>query len=416
MKNGSILKREVPFPEIPKEEFHLRKNRAIELMDESGMDGLLLFNPMNVNYYTGYRRTWTTNWPQCCVFSKKGPVSLIVPQIMHEFTRSAVWLEDEWIRPYGGSSFWGFTQDPIQLIVKTIQDMDMAEKNIGVETGSPNTYMILAYSEFERIKTELSKAKFIDAVQMIWKQRMIKTPWEQNIMRELVQLTAKGFMKAIESAYEGITEKEMLKICWKVFIEEGACDTPMAGDLMFRGGATSYPMSTPRQVDRPMGKGSQMFFDGGASLKGYYCDFQRHVCFGEPPALHRRLMEVSEAGQQAAENEIRPGKRICDVHAAAMSVIDKVPEDLVAQGVKHLYSHTFMGHGEGLTFHEPPWITADNETIIEPGMILALEVPALDIPQFRVQGGFPEDIYLVTDDGHETLTACIERKEYIITQ
>ena len=47
-------------------------------------------------------------------------------------------------------------------------------------------------------------------------------------------------------------------------------------------------------------------------------------------------------------------------------------------------------------------------------MVLALEIPALDIPQFRVLGGFPEDVYLVTEDGHEVLTAGIERKLYVI--
>ena len=416
MQNESTFQREVPFPELPKEEFNLRKNKAIDLMEKNEIDGLLLFNPMNVNYFTGYRRSWTTNWPQCCAFSKEGPVSLIVPQIMHEFSRSATWLDDEWIRPYGGSDFWGLPQDPIQLIVKTIKDMGLSEKTIGVEIGSPTTYMILALSEFKQIEDALPDAKFKDAVPMIWKQRAIKTPWEQDTMRKLVQLTAKGYKKAIDSAYEGITEKEILKICWQVFIEEGACDTPMAGDLMFRGGATPYKMSTPRQVDRPLLKGSQMFFDGGASLKGYYCDFQRQLCIGEPPPLHRRLVEVSEAGQQAAEKMIKPGNRVCDVHAAAMSVIDEVPKDLAAEGVEFLYSHTFMGHGEGLNIHEPPWITSENQTILEPGMVLALEIPALDIPQFRVQGGFPEDIYLVTADGHEALTACLERKDYIITK
>ena len=89
--------------------------------------------------------------------------------------------------------------------------------------------MILALSEFKQIEDALPDAKFKDAVPMIWKQRAIKTPWEQDTMRKLVQLTAKGYKKAIDSAYEGITEKEILKICWQVFIEEGACDTPMAG-------------------------------------------------------------------------------------------------------------------------------------------------------------------------------------------
>jgi Xaa-Pro aminopeptidase len=51
---------------------------------------------------------------------------------------------------------------------------------------------------------------------------------------------------------------------------------------------------------------------------------------------------------------------------------------------------------------------------MEPGMIFALEIPALDVPKFRVLGGFPEDLYLITPGGHEVLTKGIERKEFII--
>jgi Xaa-Pro aminopeptidase len=96
-----------------------------------------------------------------------------------------------------------------------------------------------------------------------------------------------------------------------------------------------------------------------------------------------------------------------------MSVIGKVPDDLKGE-IECLYSHTFMGHCEGLNIHEPPWITAEEETVMEPGMIFALEIPALDVPKFRVLGGFPEDLYLITPDGHEVLTKGIERKEFII--
>ena len=151
----------------------------------------------------------------------------------------------------------------------------------------------------------------------------------------------------------------------------------------------------------------------GASYKGYQVDMQRQFCIGEPPPLQRRLVEISEAGQKNAEKMFKPGNRICDVHSAAMSVLGKVPDDLRNE-IETLYSHTFMGHCGGLNVHEPPWITSEDQTVMVPGMIFSLEIPALDIPQFRVLGGFPEDIYLITETGHEVLTSGIERKEFII--
>ena len=404
--------RSVSCADFPIEEYNLRKNTALSWMKQEGMDGLLLFNPMNLNYFTGFRRSWTTNWPQVAIFNSSGESCLIVPQIWGEFGEEATWADK--VSPYGGSSIWGLEQDPMTLVIKTLKDMGLGDKTIGFEHSSPTQYMLLSLADFEAVQKALPEAKFKDAVPHIWRQRQIKTAWEQDTMRKLADISVKGVLAAIEKAHVGITEKEMLKIFWHTCLDQGACDTPMAGDMMFRGGATKYSMATPRQLDEPIKAGAQMFFDGGASYKGYYFDFQRHICFGQPSELHRRLTEVSEEGQKAAEAMIKPGKRVKDIHAAAMSVIDFVPEDLKKQGVEFLYSHTFMGHCEGLCIHEPPWITADADDEIKPGMIFALEIPALDIPQFRVLGGFPEDVYLVTENGHEVLTAGIERKLYVI--
>jgi Xaa-Pro aminopeptidase len=404
--------RRVSCADFPYEEYSLRKKKALAWMEHEGFDGLLLFNPMNLNYFVGFRRSWTTNWPQVAILNSSGESCLIVPQIWGEFGEESTWAGQ--VRPYGGSSVWGLEQDPMTLVIKTLKDMGLADKTIGIEYGSPNNYMLLSMADFETVKTALPQAEFKDAVPFIWRQRQIKTPWEQDAMRKLADISVKGVQAAIEKAHVGITEKEMLKIFWHTCLDEGACDTPMAGDMMFRGGATKYSMATPRQLDEPIQAGAQMFFDGGASYKGYYFDFQRNISFGKPPELHSRLVEYSEEGQKAAEVMIKPGNRVKDVHAAAMAVIDHVPQDLKKQGVEFLYSHTFMGHCEGLCIHEPPWITSEAEDEIKPGMVFALEIPALDIPQFRVMGGFPEDVYLVTEDGHEVLTAGIERKLYII--
>jgi Xaa-Pro dipeptidase len=414
MNGGIALEKRVTDPEIPYDEFQGRIEKTKKMMAENGLDGLLLFNPKDVFYYSGFRRTWTIEWAQCCVMNNKGEVAVIVPQILQEYACTSTWLEKELIIGYGGSKYWGLMGDPISAIVSTIKKLGLENKTIGVETGSPTIPMMLAFDDYINITNQLPKATFKSAIKMIWAQRMIKTPWEQDIMRKVVSITIKGWKKAIESAHAGMTEREILKICWQTFIEEGAFDTPMQGDVMFRGGATPFNMATPRPVNRPLSKGTQMFFDGGAALNGYCCDCQRQFSVGKPSDLQNRLVELSEMGMQAAESAIKPGNRICDIHKAAMKVIGEVPKDLKDLGVDFVYSHTFMGHSEGLHIHEWPWITGDEEQVIQPGMVLAVEIPALDIPQFRVLGGFPEDIYLITENGYEQLTAGLERKQYIV--
>ena len=406
--------KKVPFPEIPKEEFELRKKKAMKLMGENKIDGMLLFNNQNLAYYLGFRKTWLFQWLHAGLITKEGQTGIVVPQIMHEVARQTTWLEDENIKAWGGATHWGLPKDPVEAVIGLIKKLDLGDKVIGVEAGGPAyCYMNVGLSEYESVRAAFPKAKFGNATPTIWKQRMVKTPWEIDLMRELCRITVKGIKTAIESIEEGTTEREVLRIFWGTVINEGAFDTPLAGEMMFRGGAKDYAMSTGRAVEAKLTKGRQLFFDGGANLKGYQIDMQRQFCIGEPPPLQRRLVEISEKGQQAAEKMFKPGNKVSDVHKAAMSVISKVPDDLKGE-IQCLYSHTFMGHCEGLNIHEPPWITAEEETVMEPGMIFALEIPALDVPKFRVLGGFPEDLYLITPKGHEVLTKGIERKEFII--
>jgi Xaa-Pro dipeptidase len=404
----------VPFPEIPNEEFELRKKRAMQFMAEAGIDGMLLFNNQNLNYFFGFRKTWLFQWLHVGIITKEGQTGIVVPQIMYELARQSTWLDNENIIAWGGASHWGLSKDPIEAVAGLTKKLGLENKVIGSEIGGPAySYMNVGLSEYESIKSALPKANFVNATPTIWKQRMIKTPWEIDVMKELCRITVKGIKTSIESLKEGMTEREVLKIFWKTVVSEGAFDTPLAGEMMFRGGAKDYAMSTGRAVEGKITKGRQLFFDGGANYKGYQLDMQRQICIGDPPPLQKRLVEISEEGQQAAEKMFKPGNKVSDVHKAAMSVIGKVPDDLKSE-IECLYSHTFMGHCEGLNIHEPPWITAEENTIMQPGMIFALEIPALDIPKFRVLGGFPEEIYLITPDGHEVLTKEIERKEFII--
>ena len=296
-----------------------------------------------------------------------------------------------------------------------LRELGFEKGVIGTEEGGPaNIYMEIGFSEFEKIKKGLPDTTFTNGTDLIWSLRMIKTAWEIDVMRQACQITVNGIREAFEKLEIGMTERELLQIVERSFLDQGAFDTPMHGEMMLRGGARHYSMSTGRASDKKLERGRQVYFDGGASLKGYRVDMQRMAWLGEQSELEKRLFYLAEEGQQAAENAIKPGAKISEIHAAAMSVIEEVPEDLKAQGVQNLYSHLFMGHAIGLYFHEPPWITGTDNRSLEPGMIFTIEIPALDIPKFRDLGNFPEDVYLVTEEGYENLTGGISREPWIV--
>jgi len=127
---------------------------------------------------------------------------------------------------------------------------------------------------------------------------------------------------------------------------------------------------------------------------------------GDPPELEVKLYDAANAATEATIKALRPGVNASDVFKAGMKVLK--------ERFKTTENPTdFLGHGIGLQTHEPPYLMADNDTTIKPGMFLAVEVWAADTPEYRVIGGFPEDNLLVTETGVENLTGGVSRRLWV---
>ena len=88
----------------------------------------------------------------------------------------------------------------------------------------------------------------------------------------------------------------------------------------------------------------------------------------------------------------RPGNTCTDVAAAARMALERAGYgDYIEQD---------FGHGIGLDLPEPPRIEAEDETPIEPGMVLVIH-PAVRVPE--VGGAFIGGTVLIGADGPEPI-------------
>ena len=93
----------------------------------------------------------------------------------------------------------------------------------------------------------------------------------------------------------------------------------------------------------------------------------------QPSAAQIELIEANIAIVDAVCAAIRPGIRARDAHRAGAEVAAQLPiVQRLAEGPKETEGFPALGHGIGLGW-EGPWITATDETILEPGMAIAVE-------------------------------------------
>ena len=106
-----------------------------------------------------------------------------------------------------------------------------------------------------------------------------------------------------------------------------------------------------------------------------------------------RSTRSSSAPSQAALKAALPGVKAKEVDAAARNVIADA-------GYGEYFVHR-TGHGMGIDGHEPPYITATSETVLEEGMVFSIE-PGIYLPgRFGVR---LEEIVILREDGPEILS------------
>ena len=213
--------------------------------------------------------------------------------------------------------------------------------------------------------------------------RAVKTPDELAAIRRAIAICDAGQAAARTALAPGVTELA----AWNEIA--GAMETaagerlPLLCDLV-SGPRTAEIGGYPG--DRVIESGDLVICDLVPRLEGVYGDSCSTIAIGEPPAgvrdAHARAVDTLEQLLAA----VKPGALAGDLDRLGRSS---------GLGYPH---HT--GHGIGYAGHEEPRIVPGSETVLEPGMVIALEPGTYPGPWgLRV-----ERICVVTETGCEVLS------------
>ncbi|HIF35266.1 MAG TPA: aminopeptidase P family protein [Candidatus Thioglobus sp.] len=218
--------------------------------------------------------------------------------------------------------------------------------------------------------------------------RMRKDQTEFINLKENALIDDRAMQAGFAAIKEGVTELEIGEAINKHFISEGA-----KPQFCIVGSGPNGAFPHHHTGDRKVEYGDAVLIDIGGRKGTFPSDMTRMSVLGEPPEGYLEIHAIVEHAVQAAMSAAKPGAMAKDVDAAARGVITEA-------GYGEFFVHR-TGHGLGIDIHEPPYITATSEVILDEGMVFSIE------PGIYLQGRFGvrlEEIVILRADGPEILS------------
>jgi Xaa-Pro aminopeptidase len=367
-----------------------RLSETRKRMSDSELDGLLVSNPSNRRYLTGFTPkdgdiTETSGWVLVTPKSLgiiAGP--FFFPGLEHEIAASGaeVMLAD-------GQLFWDLAAERAQAD---------GVKNLGFEKDW------LSYDRYARVRKALAEEiALTPSDDLIRHVRATKDAGEIEQLRRAADVGDRAFRELLTRIRVGMTEREVAAALEQIMQDLGA-EGPSFPTIVGAGPGSALPHWEP--TDRDLRAGEPILIDFGVIVDGYCSDSTRTFCIGEPEAQLVELYTAVRAAQDATVEALRSGiRRGRDVDAAARKVLDDA-----GYGDKFIHG---LGHGIGLAVHELP--SMGRLRVNTPEMDAEL-AKVEQVPEETVVTNEPgvylngwggvrlEDMLLVTKDGVEVIT------------
>ena len=356
--------------DFPRAEYEARLEAANRAMHINNLDAILLASEAEVRYFTGFRtQFWQSPTRPWFVILRRDQTPLaIIPEIGAELmARSDIAEIETWPAPRPHD-------DGLSLLKDRLANC----QRLGVLMGHETTFRMPLNDVFE-LRAALP-SEWIDATDIIRDLRMVKSKREIDYIRQICGIASQGFARVPEIANAGQSLSSVFREFKRMLLELGADDVPyLVGGVDH----PSYDDVISPPDDRPLSDGQILMLDTGATLNGYFCDFDRNYAVGTPTASAQRAYAKLYDATDAAMELARPGVRACDLFAAMAKSMDTQNSDVGR-----------FGHGLGIQLTEWPSLAAWDETIIRENMVLTLE------PSIDVDGGgimVTEENILITD-------------------
>jgi Xaa-Pro aminopeptidase len=363
-----------------------RLNRLRETMREKKIALIYLRRGANLFYLTGIKRRGPEltdsnsfgDYIHGAYISQSGTITLVAPRMggknWQKQAEGKRWIYDVKILDE--------SERPKEVLKRILRGHNLRGKRIAIEERAWARTVLL----FREI---LPYSKLMNANEIIESMRMIKDQKEIEVMKKAGEITDRVYGKVVDKLERGMSETDVANIIDYEFKKQGAEYNSFVTGIRFRSPKHPWEIGDTSSDPRILSDEDTISFDFGCVYKGYCSDFGRTVYVGEPPAKVREIYDIVIQAQSTAIEKMRAGELTC-------SQLDSVARGIIERaGYGENFVHR-LGHGIGITVHEPPYLYIPDDTPIQEGMTFTIEPSILLFGEWSAR---VEDVVLVTKNG-----------------
>jgi len=374
--------------------------RFVDAMEEKDLDVLLATVPENVFYVTDLPASPVSpnrllnvvknSSPTFAVINRNGGVALVTTSAAVELAREKSWVAD--IRTYSTGTYIvrpgapipkDVATDPLDAVARVIKDQGRV-KRVGMDRKFATVHTS------ETLRKLLKGVRISDETLLFEYLRMIKSEEEIRRFKEANRILCIAIRKVMAETRPGVPEHDLQLILKSTILREG-------GDMWQQTSIAAGPEDGPNiyspPTERKIRKGDIIRLDIGCVYMGYTADLSRTLVVGEAPKEAHRIYNVLQEAEYMLIDACKPPNKASELHA--------IVENHVAKNLDQKYRRGNVGHGVGVELYDRPALSRNDDTEMQPGMTLSLEVP---YHKFGLGGFNVEDSAVVTRSGHQIVS------------
>jgi Xaa-Pro dipeptidase len=374
-----------------------RRERITDALGRNRLDVLLALTPENAAYLSGRTSVIATLWrlPGLVAAAVNGRGEMAVAAGDNEIggyegvvARFAhrLWIEHLDLRSPGADLASriaaarpeGVLARPAQFDVELMLDAAAAAVGAVLSNGRRvgAEMALLPAWVAEGLRRRLPDVEWVDAGAVFDDLRAIKDADEIANLRLAAELTEAGIAGARDALQPGLSAVGVTAAYQRAVWECAAVDRRFAALRQVEGLVAVGDGTTPAEV----GPGQTVKLDMQVDVGGYHSDVGRTYAL-DPTDEQQTVYDALRDALAAVVAALAPGVPMRDVWAVGT-------EQMRAAGFAN-YSRGHLGHSVGLAhnYEEPPFITANEEGPLAPGMVVSVELPyyLLGIGSFQME-------------------------------